>query len=58
MMKVLNSLFLLSRWIILVPVLSLLVGCGYFAWLTVLEVYNGLTAKDTTAGLLSVIQAK
>ena len=57
MMKTLNSHFLLSRWIILVPVLSLLVGCGYFAWLTVLEVYNGLTAKDTTAGLLSVIQA-
>jgi uncharacterized membrane protein YqhA len=56
-MKVLNSFFLLSRWIILVPVLSLLVGCGYFAWLTVLEVYHGITASSTTYGLLSVIQA-
>jgi uncharacterized membrane protein YqhA len=57
MMRALNQLFLFSRWIILVPVLALLVGCGYFAWLTVLEVYNGITARDTTTGLLSVIQA-
>jgi uncharacterized membrane protein YqhA len=57
MMRALNTLFLLSRWIILVPVLSLLVGCGYFAWLTVLAVYSGVTSSDTGAGLLSVIQA-
>jgi uncharacterized membrane protein YqhA len=57
MMKALNSLFLFSRWIILVPVLSLLVGSGYFAWQTVLEVYRGIIPSGTATGLLAVIQA-
>lgn len=46
-----------SRWLMIVPVLSLVVGAGYFAYLTAYEVFKGVTAGDPARSIVLLIQA-
>lgn len=57
MEKRFERLLVASRWLVLVPVLALLVGAAYFAYLSVYEVIHGLTAADTSEGLSLMLQA-
>jgi uncharacterized protein (TIGR00645 family) len=45
------------RWLMIVPVVALLVGAGYFAFLSVYDVIVGITRKDTSDGISEVLQA-
>lgn len=57
MEKTLERLLVGARWIVLVPVVALLVGAGYFAFLSVYDVIIGVTRKDTADGISEVLQA-
>ena len=57
MKKTLERLLVGSRWLIVVPVVALLVGAGYFAFLAVYDVLIGITRKDTADGISEVLQA-
>jgi uncharacterized membrane protein YqhA len=56
-MNVLNSVLLASRWLMIAPVISLIFGSGYFAYLTVLETIKGFTAETSQKSALYLIQA-
>jgi uncharacterized membrane protein YqhA len=56
-MRPLNALLLASRWLMIVPVLSFLVGAAYFAYLTAYEVFKGVTAGDPDKSIVILIQA-
>lgn len=53
----LNSLLMASRWLMIVPVFSLVVGGAYFAYLTAYEVFKGVTAGDPNTSVLLLIHA-
>lgn len=57
MEKTLERVLVGARWLIVVPVLALLVGAGYFAYLSVYDVIIGITRKDTSDGISEVLQA-
>ena len=57
MEKALERILVASRWLIVVPVLSLLVGAAYFAFLSVYDVVRGITRRDTADGISEVLQA-
>ncbi len=57
MEKLLEKILVGARWIIVVPVLALLVGAGYFAFLSVYDVILGITRKDPTEGVSDILQA-
>lgn len=57
MEKTLERLLVASRWLIVVPVLALLAGAGYFAFLSVYDVIVGVTRQDTADGISEVLQA-
>lgn len=57
MEKALERMLVGARWLMVVPVLALLVGAGYFAFLSVYDVLIGITRKDTGDGISEVLQA-
>jgi uncharacterized membrane protein YqhA len=56
-MNVLNSVLLASRWLMIAPVISLIFGSGYFAYLTILETIKGFSAETSQKSALYLIQA-
>jgi uncharacterized membrane protein YqhA len=56
-MNVLNVFLFASRWLMIAPVISLIFGSGYFAYLTVLETIKGFTADTSQKSALYLIQA-
>ncbi len=57
MEKALERVLVGARWLIVVPVLALLVGAAYFAFLSVYDVIVGITSKSTADGISEVLQA-
>lgn len=57
MEKTLERLLVGARWLIVVPVLALVVGAAYFAYLSVHDVVVGITRRDTSDGISEVLQA-
>ncbi len=55
--KALERVLVGARWLIVVPVLALLVGAAYFAFLSVYDVFLGITTRDTAEGISKVLQA-
>lgn len=55
--KPLERILVASRWLIVVPVLALLVGAAYFAYLSVYYVALGVVQRDTAEGLSEVLKA-
>jgi uncharacterized membrane protein YqhA len=53
----LNALLMASRWLMIVPVFSLVVGAAYFAYLTGYEVFKGVTAGDPGKSVVLLIHA-
>ncbi len=56
-MRPLNALLMASRWLMIVPVFSLVVGGAYFAYLTAYDVFKGVTADDQAKSVLLLIHA-
>lgn len=57
MEKVLERILVGSRWLIVVPVLALLAGAVYFAFLSVYDVFKGITSRNTADGISEILQA-
>jgi len=55
--KALEKVLVAARWLIVVPVLALLAGAGYFALLSVYDVFLGITSRNTGEGISKVLQA-
>jgi uncharacterized membrane protein YqhA len=53
----LNAVLMASRWLMIVPVFSLVVGAGYFTYLTALDVFKGVTAGSPEKTTLLLIHA-
>jgi uncharacterized membrane protein YqhA len=53
----LNALLMASRWLMIVPVFSLVVGAGYFTYLTALDVFKGVMAGDSEKSTVYLIHA-
>ncbi len=46
-----------SRWLMIVPVFSLVVGAGYFTYLTAFDVFKGVMAGDPEKSTVYLIHA-
>jgi uncharacterized membrane protein YqhA len=53
----LNAVLMASRWLMIVPVFSLVVGAGYFTYLTALDVFKGVMASSPEQSTVYLIHA-
>jgi uncharacterized membrane protein YqhA len=56
-MKIFKNLLIQSRWLLLIPMLSLLLGAGYFAITSLLDIFLGLRFEESDQAASSILRA-